>query len=154
VSNVRDVFPIAVSRVPLLIDPSGIFTTRCSDGCGRRCLIKNHLHILILRAPDGVLAYPWCCAIDRFRLYDRWRRHGHPIGLTFPFTDLVLVLVAALLSVVVTTRNGAAMVGLVFLSPLPLDDVLEESVSQDVFRPRRIPLLDFGREACFGVRRG
>lgn len=64
---------------------------------------------------------------------------------------LVLVFVAALLSVLLTTRPR---VGLAFLSPLSLDDLLEESVSQDVFRRRRILLLDFGREACFGVGRG
>jgi len=85
----------------------------------------------IHHAPDRVLAYPWWCVVYRFRLYGRWWcRHGHPLGGTFLFTGLVvLILVAALLSVVVTTRRSAALVGLAFLSPLSLDDVLEESVS-------------------------
>lgn len=116
---------ITVGRhVPIWIDPRMISTGRCFDG--RRCRINIHLV-----APYGVLAYSGCRAIDRLGFYDRWRRHGHPLGrnLIIFAALFVLVFIAALLSILVTTRPRTALVGLAFLSSLSLDDLLEECIS-------------------------
>jgi hypothetical protein len=117
--------------VPIWSDPAAIIGR--GDGSGR---VEIHLHIFALGigcAPDRVLADSARRAI-RYRLrrlHGCWHGGRHPLWRNFLLLAVFVILVAALLPVLIET--GTAVVELAFLSPLALDDVFEESVSQDVF---------------------
>lgn len=127
--------------VPIWSDPAAIIGR--GDGGGR---VEIHLHIFALGiscAPDRVLADSARRAL-RYRLrrlHSCWHGGRHPFWWNFLLIAVFVILLAALL-LPVLIATGTAVVELAFLSPLALDDVFEESVSQDIFGGRGVSLLD------------
>ena len=109
-----------------MVDPA-LILGRLLWECRRR--VKIHLHALLAvrgRTPNGILAYSAERLISRY-----FCLHGgsHALWLGWNLLLTLLALpVAAFLSILATTSSSTAMIELAFLSPLALDDVLEESV--------------------------
>jgi hypothetical protein len=135
-----------IKNAPIVVDPA-LILGRLRWECRRR--VKIHLHALLAvrgRTPNGILAYSAERLISHyFCLHGgSWHGSSHALWLGWNLLLALLALpVAAFLSILATTSSSTAMIELAFLSPLALDDILEESVPQNVFRSGGIPLLDF-----------